>query len=214
MSNVNGALPVRGKTFLSGNGNRTITSSMKADVEGTYKQFSDVDPTATAGARAKRSNRNVHCVLVRNMSGIALLPKRVVKWKSGQIGKQVDGYSCVTNEFAAGVVDEFLGSAGAPDADLFWITVAGPTLMLTDLAGGANNVISAGDILGALTAATSQATTAGRVGVVALTATSTATTDGGAGSAYHNAFGRALSAKTTANTNADILVDTYFAKAI
>ena len=211
MSNVTG-LPNRGKTFLGSNPNRTIAASMKTDIEGTKCEFDDVDPTPTAGVRVKRSNRNVVCLLVRNEAAAALLPKRIVKWKSGQRGRQVDGYTCITNEAAAGVVDEFLTSAGVAVHDLFWIVVQGPTLMLTPLEGDGTAVIAVDDLLGALTAVTSGATTSGRVRVNALTATSTATTDGGLGAVVMNSFGRAMSAKTTANTNADVLVDTFFMK--
>ncbi len=212
MSNVNGALPIRGKTLLDGNANRTLTSTMAADREGSMMTFDDVDPTATTGAKTKRSNRTVTAMLVRNAAAAALLPKHVVKWKSGQRNRQVDGYTCVTNEAAAGVVDEFLGSAGAAVNDLFWVVVSGPTLIKTPLEGDATNVINLDDLLGALTAATSGATTSGRVRVNALTATSTATTDGKFGDVLMNSFGRAMSAKTTANTNADVLVDVFFLK--
>lgn len=212
MSNVNGALPIRGQTLLSGNANRTLTATMGADREGSTMDFDDVDPTASTGARQKRSNRRVTCILVRNEAAAAVLPKFIVKWKSGQRGHQIDGYSCITNEAAAGVVDEFLGSGGAAVHDLFWIAVKGPTLIKTPLEGDATNVIGLDDLLGALTAVTSGSTTAGRVLVNALTATSTATTDGKAGAVLMNSFGRALSAKTTANTNADVLVDVFFMK--
>ena len=212
MSNVNGALPVRGKTLLDGNSNRTLTATMATDREGSLLEFDDVDPTVTSGAKTKRSNRRVTCMLVRNAAAAAILGKRVVKWKSGQRGKQIDGYCASTNEACAGISDEFLGSSGCPVNDLFWITVKGPTLILTPLEGDATNVVSVDDLLGALTAATSGATTSGRVRVNALTATSTATTDGSFGNVLMNSFGRAMSAKTTANTNADLLVDVFFMK--
>lgn len=212
MSNVNGALPVRGKTLLDGNANRTLTATMAADREGSLMEFDDVDPTVAAGVKTKRTNRKVTCLLVRNAAAAALLPKFVVKWKSAKRGLQVDGYTCITNEAAAGVVDEFLGSSGVAVNDLFWITVKGPTLIKTPLEGDATNVINLDDLLGALTGATSGATTSGRVRVNALTATSTATTDGKFGDVLMNSFGRALSAKTTANTNADVLVDVFFLK--
>lgn len=206
MSNVNGALPIRGKTFLSGNASRTIDATMGADKEGSMMLFDDVDPTVTTGAKTKRSNRQSTCLLVRNVAAAALLPKFTVKWASGYRNKRVDGYCSSTNEACAGVVDEFLGSAGVAVNDLFWLVVKGPTLMVTPLSGDSANVIAIDDLLGALTAATSGATTAGRVGVIALTAS------GPGGLAVHNAFGRALSAKTTANTNADVLVDVFFLK--
>jgi len=210
-NNVEGAVMPRGRTYLSGNPGRTVASSQKADVEGTFHDFKDfVAPTSGNGMRTRRSNRWVTCVLVRNMSGGALLPGYVVTWKSGYRGLQVDGYARTTGQAAAGVVDEFLPAAGVPDKDLFWLVVKGPVLMKTALEGNANNVISLDDRLYALTAVTSGATTAGRVATWALTATSTGTTDGTLTQNILNAFGRALSAKTTANTNADILVDCDF----
>jgi hypothetical protein len=199
--NVSG-LPIRGRTYLSGPG-RTPGSTYGASqiLEGTTKIFKDVDQSGR-GAKALRSDNDVYCTLVRNASGITLLPKRVVKWKSGQIGKQVDGYCAVDFEAVAGVVDEWLPSAGVVDDDLFWIVRKGPTLVLTDLAGGAANVITSGANLVALTAATSQATTAGRVQEYAFTTNVTALQ-----SQVLNRLGKAMSAKTTANTNADLLVD-------
>lgn len=197
----------RGKTFLTGDPNRTLTSTMKDDIEGTIQEFDDIDPTVVNGAKTHRSNRNVVCVCVRNVAAAALLPKRVVRWKSGSRGRQVDGYCAVGAEECAGVVDEFLPSSGCPVNDLFWVTVKGPTLMLTDLAGGANNLIPTDTVLVALTAATTGATTAGRIAPQDLTGATAVL-----GGQIQNAFGRAMSAKTTANTNADILVDTFFLK--
>lgn len=205
--NVTGGLPLRGKTWLSGNSGRTLTSNMSDHLEGTTKVFDDMDPAVTSGARTRRSNRQCTCMLVRNVSAGVLLPKRVVTFKAGYFGKQVDGYCDVGAELCAGVVDEFVSSAGVAVNDLFWITVKGPTLMLTDLAGGANNPISELDRLVALTAATSGATTAGRVVTQSL-----AGATGVLAGAIQNSFGVAMSAKTTANTNADILVDSYFMK--
>jgi hypothetical protein len=64
------------------------------------------------------------------------------------------------------------------------------------------------DILVALTAATSAATTAGRVYPwTGLTSTVTQTTDGTQSRRTINKIGRAMSATTSGNTNSDILVD-------
>lgn len=210
--NVSGGLPRRGYTYLGSETGRTITSSDAASVEGATKVFDDVAPGQAAGAKVRRSNRQTTCILVRNVSGIALLPKRIARWASGYRGKRVDGYTTATAAEAAGVIDEHLPAAGVPANDLFWLAVRGPSLVLTDLAGGANNVIAVDDTLIALTAATSQATTAGRVVTWGLTATSTATTDGTLSNYLLNYLGKAMSAKTTANTNADLLVDLQILK--
>ena len=127
---------------------------------GAVKHFPDVDP-ATGKVR---SNRLKTCVAVRNSSGGALLPKRVVRFKVGTAGigvfSEVDGYSAVTNEERVGVVDEHLAASGVADKDVFWVTVAGPTEVAVALSG---TDVAVGDRLAAITAATAGATTAGRV---------------------------------------------------
>lgn len=198
-------LPQRGKVYLTGPSRTAPTTyAQSQSLEGFVKEFEDLDYAASStGVKgAPRSSYKVECMLVRNAATIALQPKRLVKWKSGKRFKQVDGYCTVDFEECAGVVDEWLPAAGVAINDLFWITRKGPTLCLTDLAGGATNVIAASDMMLALTAATSQATTAGRVQAFAATSNLT-----NAVSMIFNKLGRAMSAKTTANTNAGVLVN-------
>lgn len=199
-------LPRLGSTLLSGAG-RTLSDGDRADLEGTTHEFDDIAPGQSPGVKVRRSNRRTLYMLVQNVSGIALEPKRLVTWASGYRGRRVAGYATTTAAVVAGVVDEHLPSSGCPDNDYFWLAVKGPSLVKTGLAGDATNVIGLDNVLIALTAATSQATTSGRAAVWGLTATSTATTDGTLTGYLNNQLGRALSAKTTANTNADVLVD-------
>jgi hypothetical protein len=127
---------------------------------GAVKQFPDVNPSTGA----VRSNRLKTCVAVRNTSGGALLPKRVVRFEIGTAGtapfSAVDGYSAVANEERVGIVDEHLPASGVAANDIFWVTVQGPTEVSHALSGTA---IAVGDRLAAITAATSGATTSGRV---------------------------------------------------
>lgn len=193
MSNVAAGLPNRGSTYHRG----TPTSiGRSADLEGISRVFID-DVVVAGGPNSKRSGREVRCRLVRNSSGITLEPKRTVRWESGYRGRRVDGYCVATAAECAGVVDDHLSAAGVADDDLFWVVRGGPCLIKTDIASGATNVIADTDIIVALTAVTSQATTAGRVAA------------GNAATLSHvlNRIGHAMSAKTTANTNSDVLVD-------
>lgn len=192
-------LPRRGFTFF-GASVPSVTGA-SARIEGTKKDFADVEPV-TSGPASARSGDTVTCRLVRNSSGITLAAKRVVKWKSGYRNLRVDGYCSVDFENVAGVVDDKIPSSGVADGDLFWLMQRGPALVKTSLGGNATNVITEGSILAALTSAASTSTTAGRVQQVAATSSVTAAIDG-----YSNRIGRAMSAKTTANTNADVLVD-------
>ena len=117
----------------------------------------------------------------------------------------MDGYARL---FAARSfpVDEFLPSAGVAVNDLFWIVMQGPAIVLTGIACDAGNVITEGDRVVAATGATSQATTAGRVRTHDQDTAANSTGSALANQIF-NAIGAALSAKTTANTNADLLVD-------
>lgn len=149
----------------------------------------------------RRSHHQVRCRLVKNSSGITLEPKRLVTFKDGTNRTEVDGYATTTaaDGKSVVVVDEWL-TDGVPNGEYFWVAIEGPSLVLTDIAGGANNLIPEDTILVALTAATSQATTAGRVKPQATTAAPDVLIK-----EVNGAFARAMSAKTTANTAADIL---------
>lgn len=178
-------------------------TNVPAASAGTSWLFEDFDWSSTyTSARPRRTNKKVRCMLVKNSSGISLLPRRIVMWKAGTNQTEVDGYVRTTSAEGAGVVDEWLPTAGVANGDYFWLVVAGPTLVLNDIASGAGTVIAERDVLVALTAATSQATTAGRVAVQDLTGATALL-----GNAVQNAFGRALSARTTAETNSSVLVD-------
>lgn len=191
----------RGQTFYNGG---TIDSNNLggANLEGTVWEFEDID-YSTAPFK-QRSGRLVKCMIVRNVAAAALLPKRLVSFKQSAgspfVG-QVDGYTTTTA--AEGYpVDEFLPAAGVPVNDLFYIVIDGPAKVLTDLAGGANNVVNVAGAVVALTAATSGATTAGRVAPQDLTGATALLAN-----QVQNRVGRAMSAVTTSNTNNDLLVD-------
>lgn len=179
--------------------------------EGTLHAFKDINPTTSAyDSKTYRSNRDVIRRLMRNVSGIAIGPKRIVTHASGYWNKRFDGYACLDNAAnVAGVTDEHLPTAGCPANDMCWVTVNGPTLVKTPLGADATNVFSEGTLLLALTAATSQATTAGRVQPYYSTSSVTA-----AQAQMQGVIGVALSAKTTGNTNVDILVDIQILKGV
>jgi len=195
-------LPGRGNTFLTGP-NRTAPTTYGNSVllEGTKKNFKDVTP-GTVGMHTLRSGLEVQCILVRNTSTIALLPKRVVKFAAGYRNQRVDAYCRLDSESVAGVVDEYLPATGVPVNDLFWLVVKGPCLVKTSLGGDVTNFIAEGDPLVALTAATTGATTAGRIQPFAITSNATF-----AASGAMNLLGRAMSARATTQTNADVLCD-------
>lgn len=147
------------------------------NVVGVVKQFPDVNPVTGK----IRSNRIKTCIAVRNVSGVALLPKRLVRFKSGSF-TEVDGYTSVTDQAPAGVVDEYLPASGVANNDVFWITIQGPT----EVKLGPAQEAAVDTSLVALTAAAStHSTTAGQAQT-------------GAATFLQNGYiGRALSAGTT-----------------
>ena len=194
MANPYGGFVPRGKTLL-GSG-AALTD--RPDAEGITATFDDVDYDNPPKMRSLNKNT---CILVRNASGISLLPGRMVRWKAAQRGKQVDGYTAATAAEAAGIVDEWLPTAGAADKDIFWILTDGVSRVLSDLVGDTDTNFSENDLLVAITAATSQATSAGRMKQADFTGATSLLAD-----QIINAIGRAMSANTTSQTNRQVLM--------
>ena len=184
---------------------QTLGVSSAADGKGwvgVVKQFPDVNPITGV----IRSNRVKTCVAVRNTSGGALLPKRVVAFDVATGGlagfTETKGYSAVTNEERVGVVDEYLPAAGVAANDVYWVTVEGPTEMAVALSG---SDVAVGDRLAAIAAATSGATTAGRVTKSGVAAATT-----GAGDNSLGVLGRACSAGATTGSSVLAIVKTRY----
>jgi hypothetical protein len=169
---------------------------------GAVKQFPDVNPTTGV----VRSNRVKTCVAVRNTSAAALLPKRVVTFDTGTAGlasfTETKGYSAVTNEERVGVVDEHLPATGVAVNDVYWVTVEGPTEVSVALSG---SDLVVGDRLAAITAATSGATTSGRVTKSGVGAATSAAGDNSLG-----VIGRACSVGATTGGNVLAIVKTRY----
>lgn len=193
----------RGETFYGISPSPAIDTNNLGgqEFEGKTWLFEDLDFSKTN--KPARTNRYVLCMCVRNDSGAALLPQRLVTFEktAGKFPGKVDGYATVDADHAY-PVDEFLPSTGVPANDLFWIVIEGPAMCLTPLDGGADNVFSVGTVVTSLTAASSGATSAGRVKPQVTTGATTAFA-----LEVMNYIGRALSAATTANTGANLLVD-------
>ncbi len=150
------------------------------------------------------SGKFVKVRICRNNSGQVLLGKRAAKFNlvAGSVSDvDVAGYCDVTAERAY-IIDDLLPPAGVPNGDLFYVVLEGPVLGRTSLIAADANAFAVGDYLHAQTAVTTGATTAGRVGAALLTGATSVL-----GLNLLNIVGRAMSAKTTANTNVDVLID-------
>lgn len=194
----------RGETWYGPSGTiDTADYGTNQGLEGYQWEGVDIIKGSTPGVKLVSSQGLTTRRIVRNVSGITLTPGRLAVYKAGFEGKRVDGYVTLDAGRAAGVVDDWLPSGTSPrNGDLFWLIEKGRCLVKTALEANVNNVITAGDWLVGLTAATSQATTAGRFVSYVITSNQTYGV-----SAALNRIGIAVSAKTTANTNADCLVD-------
>jgi hypothetical protein len=152
--------------------------------------------------------RHIQAVLLRNTAGYVLLPGRLglLDTTAGYGGVQnVIGYTAALAAFGVVVIDPFLGSETVADDDIFWGIIGGPVLCKTPIADTAfNGDIAVGAKLIAVTGTTTGATTSGRVGNASLANNTSAQ---GAFDQSCALVGRALSARTTGNTNADILVE-------
>lgn len=188
----------QGATFYNGG---TIDSNNLGGTNLEGMEFVVEDFSPSTGVVRTGMYRRLR--IVRNVSGVALLPKMLVRFDTtaGKVGTRVIGYARTTA--AEGYpVDEYLPTAGCPNNDLCYIVIEGPATVITQKAAGAPGVIGVNSWVVASTAAAStHSTTAGRVEVQDLTGATALLAD-----QVQNRVGRALSAKTTANTDADLLI--------
>lgn len=183
MSNVTG-LPNLGQTY---HGGTPDSYSQSIGLEGSESQFKNVD-ASSPGVQIASDGRMITARLVRNSSGGELIPGRSVIWDASYRGTRVSGMVSSTNGEIAGVVDPNLNSNVASN-DLFWIIRKGPCTMAIPV----DSNVTAGDLVGGVTAAASTSTTAGRVAPI--TATTTALPVG----QEQNLVGRVLVSATTAS---------------
>lgn len=197
----------RGQTL----GNTTTTQNLQ--IEGAEYWFTDEDLSAVGPVKPLRSGRRVRCRVVRNDSGVTLYPKRTVVLASDHGTGGVTSTASVLGEARNDaqqcyVVDEYLSSTtGVPAGDLFYVVVDGPTVATQTTVADATGTITVGDLLVAVTATTAAMTdgsTGGRVRKLDNAATTGVTA---VVQSLFAVIGRALSTKSSASTNTDILIN-------
>lgn len=184
----------RGNTFW-GPGNTPADSTSGKQYEGAEYRFEDINYSNSANVKPVRTELPVVCRVVRNNSSQTALAKQVVKLMATDHGK-INGQCIVEAEGPCVVVDEHLPSGGVLQNDLCYVVVEGPALVTNSSAA---STITAGDRVVAATAATTGATTAGRVKSQDSTGATTPLANN-----IQNAVGVALS--TTSTTQADVLI--------
>lgn len=203
--------PERGQTWYNGDtpdGNDTSFEN----VIGCTKVFEDVKWGDRGIKPSRTGQRSVVCRLLRNVSGITVYAKDLVQVDPTNpnhiLGRaRTTGQKCYP-------VDEFLPATGCPNNDLCWVVVKGPAIISTPMNGAdfSTASIAAGAILAALTTSggsTTAGTTAsaGRVAGFAIVAATTVAQFTDLLNVAVNTVGMAMSAITSGQTNADILVD-------
>lgn len=68
---------------------------------------------------------DVLCLVVKNDTGAALLPRELVAWKTGGRRTAIGSKASTANGMAAGVVDPFLPASGVPNGSYFLLVVKG-----------------------------------------------------------------------------------------
>jgi hypothetical protein len=172
----------RGSTFYNG---MPIDTNDLGGVNLEGKEFEFEDEFHGTGHK-------VRVRVVRNSGAFNLKPKRLVTFDAAAYGRRCNGHTAVDAAYAF-PVDERLPAAGVVPNDLFYVVVSGPALCVTPNAGVA---IAAGARLVGLTAASTNDADSGKI-----TDAATLVADEAA-----NKVGRAMSALTVGQTNADVLV--------
>lgn len=209
MSRGNDQLFERGMTWYGPSDAIDTNNLQGANVLGLEKQFEDLDYGAAGAVKPARTAHKVSVRAVRNNSGATLYGKEYVQLDA--LGQTITGR--VVNDSQHGYpIDEFLPPGGVRHGDVCYVVVEGPAMMRTPSAGaGFNGDIAAGDRLHSVTttAGSTQAGTTSAGGRVAnfSTVAATTTVQFDAREAFNaNFVGVACSARTTGETNSDVLV--------
>jgi hypothetical protein len=139
-----------------------------SNLVGGRKVFRDEHPTTGVVL----SNHTVDCIAVRNTSGAALLPGQSVELDATLT--QVTGLATDTS-VAHAVVDEYLPAAGAPNLEVLWVVVKGPSTLVKTAAASAAGITAKAVVSTTSTAGSVAAGTGNRAGFALATAASTAT---------------------------------------
>lgn len=115
----------------------TRSGTERPHLLGRRGRFDDVSAPGGYGTQQVLSGMEVETIVVKNDSGGALSPKKLVKWKAGGVGTLV-GAVTSAGDRVAGVVDPFL-TADVPNGSMFHLIVKGPTTVLAH-----DNAITAG----------------------------------------------------------------------
>lgn len=187
---------------------------INSEVLGGVFTFNNITTTSpSGGVRKFHTGGPLQCMAIRNRSGVTLYGKRFASLDTAAGLTEVTdvkGYADTLAEPLCVLIDENLATNGVADKDIFWGVIDGVATTLTPETGAAfNGDIAAGAVLvGATAASSTGSTTGGRVSNVTFTAATAGNTSNGYDGFRMalNTLGTALSARTTGETSADLLV--------
>ncbi len=205
-----------GQTLRGTDDGTTTGTLINNEVLGGEFTFNNIKSTTPSnGVRSPHTAGPLRCIAIRNVSGVRLYGKRWVTLDTSTAGldglKEAVGYADTLAEGPAVLIDEFLSSTGVADKDIFWAVIDGVATTLTSETGAGFNgadIAVGGDLVAATAASSTGSTTGGRVANVSFTnATAGNSSNGYDGYRMaRNCLGTALSARTTGETSADLLV--------
>ncbi len=124
-----------GTTWADGG---TAASTDATHLEGKEYIVECIDYSDTGVTKPSLTGRYKKVRIVRNVTGSALLPKRIAKMKTDGSAKeylsQVDEYATTVGELGY-PIDEFLPAAGVGDQELFYVVVEGLAKVTSAAAG-------------------------------------------------------------------------------
>ncbi len=199
----------RGETFYN-NGIVTVPTPATNDFLGGFNyegmEYEWEDSQLPGGGYGTGLNTRVR--VVRNSTGSVVLPGQLVSLNA--VARVLDSAVvlpgtnadtiCRTTAAHGFPADEFLGTAGVPNGDLFYVVVSGPCLMKSAATGTPTVSVD-----GKMVCGTMAGTTSADAGCLVVQDTSGATT--ALAAQIQNAVGRAMSALTASNTSTAVLVN-------
>lgn len=189
---------------------------INGEVLGRKYTFNSITTTTpSSGVRKLHTAEPLTVMALRNRSGVTLYGKRWATLDVATAGltgvTDVKGYADVLAEGHCVLIDEFIATNGVADKDIFWGVVEGVATTLTSETGAGFNgadIAVSGDLVAATAASSTGAATGGRVTNVSFT-NATAGNSSNGYDGYRmamNHLGTALSARTTGETSADLLM--------
>jgi hypothetical protein len=188
----------RGTTASFGIAAALIEVGTLKNLEGMEYVVRDAGPNSPISSSPTQAPVKIRCV--RNLSGIYLLPRRMVTLDPTNNYRSSLGYAQAASGELAFPVDEFLPATGVAPNDLFYVVTGGPSEVMLPATG--MDTILVGSLIDILFATSGVTTTAGRVKLTTFPSSYASAADG---LAIANRLRNSLTSLTASSTANAIL---------